>query len=269
MIKHSIPFSDELEGWWSVIFSNKILLPEPKRKIPFGRLSDLSLAVSNPETIHQIGEFDGAPVYTFDVAGIDQSSPHFDEFAGLRSVLFEHPEMFEFAARSFQVSEFLKTHQYCGQCSKPMKLIDWELATQCEPCRHRCYPRISPVVIMAIRKGKQILLAKNRRTTSGFHSVLAGFVESGETLEQAVHREVFEEVGIKVKNLRYFDSQPWPFPHSLMVGFLAEYDSGELNLCDHEIAEADWYDFTNLPSIPPKQTISRQLIEQTKKVAFR
>jgi NAD+ diphosphatase len=94
-------------------------------------------------------------------------------------------------------------------------------------------------------------------------STLAGFVESGETLEQAVHREVFEEVGIKVKNLRYFSSQPWPFPHSLMVGFLADYDSGEINVDGHEILEAHWYPFDDLPNIPPHFSIAGQLIAQS------
>ncbi len=274
MIKHSMPFSHQIEGWWCVIFSHQVLLPVPKKNIPFGRFEDLPINLPEPETIHQIGEYEGEPVFTFDSGLHDEMLTDYmqtvdADFCGLRTVLFEHPEFFEFVSRAFQVNLFLKTHKFCGQCGEPMQLIDWELATKCEPCKHRCYPRISPVVIVAIRKGKQILLARNRRTTSGFHSVLAGFVESGETLEQAVHREVMEEVGIKIKNVRYVDSQPWPFPHSLMVGFTAEYESGELNLCDEEIAEADWFDMNNLPPIPPKQTISGQLIALTRKLQYR
>lgn len=264
MIQHSKPFSDDLEGWWCIIHTHRIFMPSPHNKIPFGRFDDLGIGLQPPSLVHTIGELDGEPVYT--VAVESQASIDFpeDEFYGMRSVLFEHESMFEFVARAFQVQLFLKTHQYCGQCGQPMQLIDWELATHCEPCRHRCYPRISPVVIVAIRNGNQILLAKNKRSSSGVYSVLAGFVESGETLEQAAHREVMEEVGIKIKNLKYFDSQPWPFPHSLMVGFLAEYDGGELTLCDDEIETADWFTLDNLPTTPPTKTISGQLIARTK-----
>lgn len=269
MIQHSIPFSPELEGWWCVILTHQIYLPGPKNKIPFGSFDDLAINITRPDVVHQIGEYDGDPVYTLDATHIlaSESDLELDEFVGLRSILFEQNELFEFAARAYQVQLFLKTHQYCGQCGSPMQIIDWELATLCEPCKHRCYPRISPVVIVAIRKGSQILLAKNKRSTANIYSVLAGFVESGETLEQAVHREVFEEVGIKVKNIKYVKSQPWPFPHSLMVGFVAEYDSGELNLCDDEIEAADWFEFgEDMPPVPPFKTISRQLIEHTKKL---
>ncbi|MFC7002798.1 NAD(+) diphosphatase [Pseudobowmanella zhangzhouensis] len=144
-----------------------------------------------------------------------------------------------------------------------MQRIDWELATQCSRCSHRCYPRISPCVIVAIRKDKQILLAQGTRHTNGMYSTLAGFVESGETLEQAVHREVFEEVGIRVTNLRYFSSQPWPFPHSLMVGFLADYAGGEITPEPKEIADAKWFDADKLPLIPPTFSIAGHLIQHT------
>lgn len=266
MIQHSMSFSTDLEGWWCVIHTHRIFMPVPHQNIPFGRFEDLALPIKEPEHVHQIGEWDGEPVFTIHAEELEEPT---DEFVGLKTALFEHPDMFEFAARAFQVNLFLKTHKFCGQCGQPMTLVDWELATQCEPCRHRCYPRISPVVIVAIRRGNQILLAQNKRSASGLYSVLAGFVESGETLEQAVHREVFEEVGIKVKNLKYFDSQPWPFPHSLMVGFLAEYESGELNLCDDEIEAADWYTIDTMPNTPPLKTISGQLIEHTKKLMRR
>lgn len=269
MIQHSKPFSDDLEGWWCIIHTHRIFMPSPHNNIPFGRFDDLNLDIEPPQRVHIIGELEGDPVYTISVESEDESSLPIDDFYGMRSVLFEHESMFEFASRAFQVNLFLKTHKFCGQCGEPMTLIDWELATQCQPCRHRCYPRISPVVIVAIRNGKNILLAKNKRSTSGFYSILAGFVESGETLEQAAHREVFEEVGIKIKNLKYFDSQPWPFPHSLMVGFTAEYDSGELNLCDDEIEAADWFTFDELPPTPPTKTISGQLIAHTKKLIKR
>ena len=263
MINHSIALTNEIEGWWCVIYKHKILLPSPNRLLPFGTLADLNLPVGLPDRCHHIGDFENAPVYLF-TAGEQDFEQNENEFYGLRQVLYQQSNMFEFAARAFQVHLFLKTHQFCGQCGSPMDLIDWELATLCKPCNHRCYPRISPCIIVAIRKGNQILLAQGAKSTTGLYSVLAGFVESGETLEQAVHREVFEEVGVKIKNLKYISSQPWPFPHSLMMGYTAEYDSGEITLCEEEILAADWFTLENMPETPPTRSIAGQLIERTK-----
>lgn len=262
LINHSIELSAEANGWWCVNYNQKILLPAPANKLPCGRFDELNLNIQKPQQIHQIGYKDEVPVYLIQANEQDFSNNE-SEFAGLRQVLFQQPEMFEYVARAFQVNLFLKTHKYCGQCGKEMDLIDWELATHCKPCNHRCYPRISPCIIVAIRKGNEILLAQGKHSTSGFYSVLAGFVESGETLEQAVHREVFEEVGIQVKNLKYFGSQPWPFPHSLMVGYTAEYAGGEITICEDEILAADWFTLDNMPQFPPTQSISGQLIERT------
>ncbi len=120
-----------------------------------------------------------------------------------------------------------------------------------------------PCIIVAIRREDSILLARHVRHRNGVHTVLAGFVEVGETLEQAVAREVMEESGIKVKNLRYITSQPWPFPQSLMTAFMAEYDSGEIVIDPKELLEANWYRYDDLPLLPPPGTVARRLIEDT------
>lgn len=262
MISHSLEFSPDISGWWCLVFDHKMYLPAPANKLPFGVFDELNLPIKQPENVHLIGEFEDQPVYLVDQIQVEDEQ----EFVGLRAILFHQPDMFEFVARAFQVDLFLRTHQYCGQCGEPMELVDWELATKCQPCNHRCYPRISPCVIVAIRNKDKILLAQGKRSTSGFYSVLAGFVESGETLEQAVHREVFEEVGVKIKNLRYFGSQPWPFPHSLMMGYTAEYDSGDITICEDEIVAADWFGLDNMPQTPPNQSIAGQLIDTTKRM---
>lgn len=132
---------------------------------------------------------------------------------------------------------------------------------QCKQCGHRAYPRISPCIIVAIVKDKQLLLAQGKQHKEGLHSILAGFVESGETLEQGVHREVMEEVGVRIKNLRYIESQPWPFPHQLMCGFIAEHDSGDIAIDGREILAANWFDFGKLPKTPGPDTISGRLID--------
>jgi NAD+ diphosphatase len=136
-----------------------------------------------------------------------------------------------------------------------------ELAMECTACGQLSYPRISPAVIVAILRDEKILLARANRFPSGFYSVLAGFVEPGETLEQCAKREVREETGIEVKNLRYFSSQPWPFPHSLMVAFTAEYAAGEIRIDPSEIADAGWYSADALPLIPDPITVARKLID--------
>jgi NAD+ diphosphatase len=171
---------------------------------------------------------------------------------------------FQHLAQAWQYALFLRQHRYCGQCGSQMHQVQWEMAMHCHRCQHRCYPRVSPCIIVAVRRDDKILLAKGvRHQTSGFFSTLAGFVESGETLEHAVHREIKEEVGIEVKNLEYFGSQAWPFPHSIMVGFLADYAGGELVLDKNEILEADYFDIDNLPTVPPKLSIAGRLIEET------
>jgi len=185
----------------------------------------------------------------------------------LREVVMTMPkEDFQHVAQAWQYAVFLRTHKFCGRCGSRMDRVTWEMAMHCHTCQHRSYPRVSPCIIVAIRRENKILLAQGeRQKESGFFSILAGFVESGETLEQAVHREVFEEVGVKVKNVEYFSSQPWPFPHSLMVGYVAEYDSGDIVVDGREILEADWFDIDNLPIVPPKFSIAGRLIDETQK----
>ncbi|KTF06894.1 NAD(+) diphosphatase [marine sediment metagenome] len=187
------------------------------------------------------------------------------ERVSLRQLLFaEYDIAFSVIGRAWQYIHFLRTHQFCGQCGAKTERVDWEMAMHCHRCQHRSYPRVSPCIIVSIHDNEKILLAKGvRHRESNMYSTLAGFVESGESLEQAVHREVFEEVGVKVKNLRYYNSQPWPFPHSLMVGFVAEYDEGEIRCQENEIDDAQWFDIDALPTIPPKVSIAGQLIAET------
>jgi NAD+ diphosphatase len=165
------------------------------------------------------------------------------------------------AGRANQLVDWNQSHRFCGRCGAPTEDKSDERAKFCPRCNLINYPRLSPAIIVAVRKDDRLLLAQNKRFRSGYYSVLAGFVEPGETLEECVQREVFEEVNIRVKNIRYFDSQPWPFPNSLMVGFTAEYEDGEIDVNKSEIVEADWFSADNLPRIPPRITIARWLID--------
>ena len=167
---------------------------------------------------------------------------------------------FALVSRAKQLIEWFEQHQFCGACGqKTVKNHEGYLA--CEKCSLVHYPRISPSMIVVINKGTEVLLARSPRFPPGVYSALAGFLEPGESVEQCIHREVFEEVAIKVKNLRYQGSQAWPFPHSLMLGFFAEYDSGEIICEPGEIEDARWWPIDKLPAIPPNGSISAWLIK--------
>lgn len=168
---------------------------------------------------------------------------------------------FALAGRGLQIVEWYRTHRYCGQCGDEMVDHLTDRARYCEDCDRSYFPRLSPCVIVLITRGEELLLAHGARHKDGMYSTLAGFIEPGETAEQAVHREVKEEVGISVQNLRYEGSQPWPFPHQLMLGFLAEYKSGDIRLDDDEISDAQWWHYRELPDHPPETTIAGRLIK--------
>lgn len=183
-------------------------------------------------------------------------------FKNLRE-LYRHLDEFTFRLLSFasHVAYWHLNTQYCGRCATPTKIDPREVAKECPNCHLRQYPRISPAVITAIIKGDEILLGRAPRFPEGMYSTLAGFVEADESLEECLHREVYEEVGIKIHNIRYFGSQPWPFPDSLMVGFIAEYLSGEIKIDPEELSDAQWFQRDKMPLIPPRLSIARKMID--------
>lgn len=185
---------------------------------------------------------------------------------GLRALypLLDEPFM-GIAGRAVQLVAFDRTNQFCGQCGTRMVDQAHERAKRCPQCGLINYPRLSPAIIIAVTRTidekAHILLARNHRFPTGRFSVLAGYVEPGETLEECAAREVCEEVGIDLENIRYFGSQPWPFPNSLMIGFTAEYAAGDIKLEESELADARWFAADELPGIPPPFTIARKLID--------
>ncbi len=164
------------------------------------------------------------------------------------------------SGRAFQLIEWERNQQYCSRCGTQMQRRTDERARACPTCRFTSYPPVSPAVMVLITRGRELLLARKAVWPAGRYSAIAGFVEPGEMLEDTVARETREEVGVEVCNLRYFGSQPWPFPHSLMVAFTAEYAGGELRPDGVEIEEAAWFDAEALPRLPPSVSISRRLI---------
>ena len=156
------------------------------------------------------------------------------------------------AGRGYQIAEWARTHRFCGACGTQTTHVPGERCARCPACGHSAYPRISPAMMVLIRKGDAILLARHAQSPTNFFTALAGFLEAGESIEDAVHREVYEEVGLKVRNVQYFGSQPWPFPHSLMIAFTADYVSGDIRLDEAEIAEAGWFGPQDpFPKVPP------------------
>ena len=159
------------------------------------------------------------------------------------------------------INQWQTTHRFCGGCGSVMRNASKERARECPQCQQLSYPRISPCAMVLITQGEKILLARSPHFLPGVYSVLAGFIEPGESVEQAIEREVYEEVGLKVSNIQYQQSQPWPFPDSLMLGFTAEHAGGDIKPDKVEIEDAGWFSKTDLPKLPSTFSIARQLIE--------
>lgn len=266
MLINANQFDHQEERYWLIFSGDRIVSEKQHSKIIKSDWQSLSFIHAYADQLIPLGEYNDGSCYAIDLGSESLDSEYFETMS-MRSVFMANDEsLFFLVARAWQLVLFRRTHRYCGQCGSTMQQVDWEMAMQCHRCNHRCYPRISPCIIVAVRNGDKILLAQGKsQKERKMFSTLAGFVESGESLEQAVHREVFEEVGIKIKNLEYFGSQPWPFPHSLMMGYIADFDAGEIQVDGREILEAYWFDIDNLPNIPPNLSIAGQLIEETVK----
>jgi NAD+ diphosphatase len=249
------------DALWFLFREQKLLTKKEEDRYLIPRSRDLKAFDPRPEPLHFLGYLEGRPCYAGEMHP-SQSPPATFAFKGIRS-LFERLEapLIAVAGLAGQLILWDRNHRFCGQCGLPTQDKMDERAKVCPECGLVNYPRLSPAVIVAVVRGDRILLAHSRRFPGKFYSVLAGFVEPGETLEACVQREIQEEVNIQVKNIRYFGSQPWPFPDSLMIGFVAEYAGGEIRLDPSEIADAGWFTADNLPPIPPKISIARQLID--------
>jgi NAD+ diphosphatase len=246
--------------WFCVVGNNVLVHVEGGVRVPQVRHpEELGIRVDHE---HFLGVMDDMPVWA---AGIDSSTPEIEGMAA--QMLFAlFPNMDEttwvLAGRAVQIAEWHRTHRYCGRCGERTVEAPGERATKCPACGLLCFPRIAPAVITLVEKDGEALLARGRTFGANpMYSVLAGFVEPGETLEECVAREVKEEVGVDVTDIRYHSSQPWPFPHSLMVGFTAKYAGGEISLQESEILDAQWWRPDALPNIPGKISIARRLID--------
>ncbi|NNE73701.1 MAG: NAD(+) diphosphatase [Acidimicrobiales bacterium] len=195
--------------------------------------------------------------------GAEADAPANFRFVDLYSLHAEvGHEQWLVGGRAVQLVDWQRDHRYCGRCATETQPASGERAFVCPSCGLLSYPRLSPAVIMAVHRDDEILLAQGVRFRGPMYSVLAGFVEAGETIEDCVRREVQEEVGLEIGQPHYFSSQPWPFPNSLMLGFFAEYVGGDITPDPTEIADAQWFRYDDLPAVPPSMSIASRLIDE-------
>jgi NAD+ diphosphatase len=261
-ISGMVPPSGRKESaWWFAFQRDKLLVYQGSSSVTIPRLVDFSELGMMALGQHFLGFLDQTPCYAVKLAE-GTPPPVGMSFEGLRQVFGRLDEdLFWVATRAVQIVNWDRTHMFCGGCGTPLRTKTTERAKECPTCGQLHFPRLAPAIIVLVERGRELLLARSRHFLPGMYSVLAGFVEPGESLEEAVVREVKEEVGVDIKDIQYFGSQPWPFPHSLMIGFTATYADGEITLEDSEIEDAGWFTVDRLPTIPGKISIARKLID--------
>ncbi len=255
------PASHRGASWWFVFRGNNLLVERDGSgvRLPFvTRPEDLGL---DPLRTHYLGTSGADHVYVAEVAE-DAAPPGTMQWSGLRALFgLLDDTTFSLAGRAVQIVDWDRSHQFCGRCGSGTERKAGERSRVCAACGQAHYPRLAPVAMALVRRGRELLLARSPHFPAGMMSALAGFVEPGESLEECLVREVREEVGVEVRNLRYFSSQPWPFPHSLMVAFHCEWASGHIVCQEGEIEDAGWFSPEALPVLPNRVSIARRLIE--------
>jgi len=240
---------------WSFAFAEgHLLLPEDEQTLAPGPLS------IDAEVRHYLGRLGGLDAWALQLKTV----PHGWRSVPLRNAMMDLPTLHGgLAGRAAQIIEWDRAHRYCGVCGTPTERLEHQRARQCPACNHLAYPRLTPAMMVLIWRPGQVLLARSARFAKGTYSALAGFVEAGETIEECVIREVYEEVGVRITDLRYYGSQSWPFPNSLMIAFTARWESGDIVPQPQEIEDAQWFALDALPGIPPRFSISGHLIRDT------
>jgi len=250
----------EQPAWWFVFTHGQLLVRSTGQRLELPQASVWPFAKWPPARRLYLGAWQGMPCHAAEVT--KAAPPPGWSFESLRGLWMRLDEaLLGVAGHALQLIEWDRNHQFCGQCGTPTERRAEERSRSCPACQLAAYPRLSPVVMVRVVHEGRILLARAPRFAPGVYSVLAGFVEAGETLEQTIHREVAEEVGIQVRNLHYFASQSWPFPHSLMIAFTADCAGGELQVDGREILEARWFAPNEMPGLPSPMSMAWRLIQ--------
>ncbi|HVA91992.1 MAG TPA: NAD(+) diphosphatase [Chloroflexota bacterium] len=248
-------------AWWFAFRDERLLILDHADGSTLPFITDLAEIGLGPLRTLYLGRLDGVECFAAALPAEAQASDGY-AFRGIRALFGALPDdLLAVAGRATQLLTWERTHRFCGQCGSPTEHLAGERAMKCPSCGHIAYPRLSPAVIVQVTRGEEILLARGLNFADGMYSTPAGFVEPGETLEEAVAREIHEELGISVRDIRYFASQPWPFPHQLMVGFTAVWAAGEITIDPSELADARWFTRGTMPTIPTPISISRRLID--------
>ncbi|MDN0082037.1 NAD(+) diphosphatase [Crenobacter sp. SG2305] len=243
-----------LPALWSVFDRQQVVLID--NSLPGNEASNWSLTGRR-----FLGELGGRNLFSANLVG---AVPAGTTLSPLRPALLDLPrDQAQALVRAAQLNRFTHTHRFCGACAAPLRPHSHDQGSSCPSCGEVYYPRLAPAMMVTVTRGREILLARAPHFAPGVYSALAGFVEPGETLEDCVHRETLEEVGLRLQTPRYIGSQSWPFPHSLMLAFIAEYASGDIVPQAGEIEDANWYDIDALPLIPPSLSIANWLINHT------
>jgi len=246
---------------WFLFEDYKLLIKQQDEQVLIPQSRDLKTLDITPQERQYLGSLDGRPCYAGELEK-GRAFSHSFALNGIRTLFGRlEDELMWIAGLANQLVAWNQHHRFCGKCGHLTEYKTDERARACLQCGLINYPRLSPAIIVAVLRDERILLAHSQRFPAKFYSVLAGFVEPGESLEECVKREILEEVGISVKNIRYFGSQPWPFPDSLMIAFTAEYAGGEIKADPAEIVDAGWFSADSLPPVPPKLSIARHLID--------
>ncbi len=258
------------ERMWLLVHTKGVLLRRDGERALLLDDGEATRLGVDPGAGHRVGALRGVDVMAAPIERLPEGPPY--EAFGLRALATVlDGETFGLAGRAMHVIDWATTSRYCGRCGTATVLSAKERSMICPSCGLAAYPRIAPAIIVLVRRGDRALLARNAKYPVPIYSTLAGFVDIGESLEETLAREVREEVGIEVTNIRYFGSQPWPLPHSLMIGFTAEWAGGEIRVDGEEITDAQWFAADDLPSLLPSHiSIARRLIDAwTEEIAGR
>ena len=248
-------------AWWFIFRGSEIVLLNGGADSPIPHLAEFEALAITPARTYFLGYLENEPAYAIDLDPAEELPEGFEP-QGLRALHGRvEDDLFVLAGRAAQILEWDRTHRFCGRCGAPTADSPTERAKICANCGYTAFPRLSPAIIVLVERGDEVLLARGPQFVPGRYAVIAGFVEPGESLEEAVRREIREEVGLEVDQIAFFGSQPWPFPHQLMIGFTAQYKSGEIAIDGVEIEDARWFHAHDLPGVPQKLSISRWLID--------
>lgn len=247
--------------WWFVFYKDELLLEKKINgvfAVPYGEMPPI--AIKEKTTVHNITTLEGKNCKAFSVSYPIEESEHYI-LVGLRASYECLPlTHYQVAGKAHEILHWDRNSQFCSACGTPMEQKE-DIMKRCPNCGREVYPAISTAILVLVQKGNSILLVHARNFKGRFNSLVAGFLETGETLEECVAREVKEETGLDVKNITYFGNQPWPYPSGLMVGFIADYASGEITLQDEELSSGDFYTRDNLPELPRKLSLARKMID--------